>query len=596
MPRIALLSVLAFACNASDEAAFDQAPPPPFDFDLTVPSVAQPGDVLPVQITIPPGGRRNGYSIDVFVSNGGPGAICPTPTDCLDITGNFIQLGSVPIRGGVGATSIRVPQGVSSTLQFQAIRIQPSGGAFYSNDVAVDVLEGCVDDGYEPDSSPATAIDAVLPSVTTQVVCDGDDDFVSVDLAEGEMLRVDATFLHAEGDVDLFVHRADATNKYEWEAASFSSTDNESIRFVAPEAGTYLVRAELYAEGGDSVLGASYDLDIAVGTTAGEDFDGDGCPDLDDRHLTTPSAADDDLDGIGNDCDTFGDIAGVWSGAVIDGSGPHIATVTLGLEGASGDVVGTVSYGAPVSCTADLTQSSESGDLYTFGQVGCSGGDVLLTYNAATGSLSFSAQSGGSNGTLARISARDVMAGRWSSGDSVVRIDAGGSATLGERATVGGCAASLVTVGSSGLTVDATGDNCQSGTIGIAYDPIADTLLVDDGSGPEMLTRDAYGHLAGFWTGTFVEGAFTYPMEMTLQADADFGADMGEVNYPTYGCTGSMPRNAETDLLTTETAEQHAFGCVSGPVTMVWDPATDTIDYEFRRTSGSLIGTATLTR
>ena len=118
----------------------------------------------------------------------------------------------------------------------------------------------CVDDGFEENDSvtTASALSAGLTSGLT--ICDGDFDYYSITLAEGEILSVDALFADADGDIDIALLDVSGSQV----ASSTSTTDDETLGpYSAPVAGTYTIEVELYADAGVNP-GNTYELDIAV--------------------------------------------------------------------------------------------------------------------------------------------------------------------------------------------------------------------------------------------------------------------------------------------------------------------------------------------
>jgi hypothetical protein len=592
MSRLVLL--LLAGCTQTPDSF--QLPPPGGqpDFDLQLPTHAVRGEALPMQIVIPPGGRQGGYNVHVVVADGGPGAVCTATGDCLDVTGAFTVLGPLGVRDGLAASAWQTPMDAPDQVEVQAVRLRPGGVPFVSDVVLLPVHDPCLADGAEPDSRPDEAGFASLPSSATGTVCASE--FVVVSLAAGELLRVDAAFAQDDGDVDVFVYDLDATSKYDWLAASYTADDDEDLRFVAPETGDYLVRTTLYAEGTDAVQGATYTLDLAVGGLPDEDLDGDGCADADDRHVAIPSP-DTDGDGIGDDCDVYGDIAGIWSGTVTQGASTYPVELRLGRDAESGALMGRSLYPS-LGCDLELRRLSESDGTYVVSEAAgavCAAVTLELTLDPSTGLLDYGAYLSGSTpaavATLSRAAVTDALAGRWGSGDDTLIVEASGTTSV----VAGSCVDDALLLPSGPLVATAYG-TCP-GIRAYAYDPVADALVVV-GDPSTVLHRQRHAGFGGSWTGTFVEpSGNAYPVEVDLYLDAA-GDEIGVVRYPTLSCADDAPLLwVAESTLGLEVFEQHTvFGCVPGNVDITWDPVADTLDYDWYTTGGVFAGAAVLTR
>lgn len=116
------------------------------------------------------------------------------------------------------------------------------------------------DDSYEPNDTLQTAY-SPLPSATWLSTISGqgiqlDDDWyeIYVSGANGLTVQVDCRFAHANGDIDMSLHRADGGFVA---FASQSSTDDEWIEAEVPEAGHYYIKVYYYLSGGTT---NTYDL------------------------------------------------------------------------------------------------------------------------------------------------------------------------------------------------------------------------------------------------------------------------------------------------------------------------------------------------
>ncbi|HOX46550.1 MAG TPA: pre-peptidase C-terminal domain-containing protein [Myxococcota bacterium] len=112
----------------------------------------------------------------------------------------------------------------------------------------------CTDDASEPNDTPAEATGLWDgQALTDRIVCANDDDWYMLYMYSGERLLVDATFTHADGDLDLKLYEAGVTPDTLVQhqlASSTSSQDNEHIEYVVVEDGDYYIR--VYGYGGAS--------------------------------------------------------------------------------------------------------------------------------------------------------------------------------------------------------------------------------------------------------------------------------------------------------------------------------------------------------
>ncbi len=121
-------------------------------------------------------------------------------------------------------------------------------------------VSDCVVDAHEDDDTRGTAFQpASLPYTAGLHGCVGDDDYIAVDLAAGDVLAVDASFLAAEGNLDLYLLDASATVV----AQADSTTDDESLRFVSSTPQRVWVRVTTLSDAG-VLAGVPYDLSLSV--------------------------------------------------------------------------------------------------------------------------------------------------------------------------------------------------------------------------------------------------------------------------------------------------------------------------------------------
>lgn len=638
MVRFALVPLVLVACTPSLEGdAFlpSEVVPPPFDIDLTAPTQVGRGDILALRADMPTNGPTDGFDIYFVVTDGGPQPVCVPQAfggDCLDVTGNIEVVQRQGVSGGTAVGFFPVPTlSTASSLSVQAVRLRATQPLIISEAFDVQVVDPCQTDALEPDDNPANAEVVTSPSAFSGLnSCDGDDDFVAIDLVAGEMLRVEQTFVHADGDVDLFVYDDDAVSKFDWLAAATSTTDDESLRFIAPETGTYLVRTSLYADGSDATLGNRYDLDIQTGLLPTEDFDNDGCVDSQDA-APGSSSPDLDGDGLGGDCDpcdatgdtdgdgvcdTYGDVAGIWEGTVTEGGTTYPVRLQIGHEGEIGEQVGWSEYPS-FGCRMRLTRDSESGGtafMTESDDPGCLVVQLALTYISVTDTLQYHNSFNGNvlgSATLTRSSVRSVIEGEWwgpieetsAAYNGYLDLTASGG-DAGDSAYQGLCAGDLTVASERALSLtvqEDAGPGCLDGPVSVDYDPVTGELSYNaSGLAIGTLHRPiAHELIAGAWTGTFVEpNSTTYPVEITLDDSAAAGTQLGRASYPTLVCDTPEPINQEstTSALSHVVIEEHAPGCVTGRVTLTYDVVADALTYDWRTLAGNFGGSATLQR
>ena len=118
----------------------------------------------------------------------------------------------------------------------------------------------CSDDGgIEPNNTCQQAL-AVTPAVYPDLaICSGGDhDWYSIQLGAGQTLTVKALFIHADGDLDLYLFKQG--NCFGYEKNSSSSTDDEQIVHTSSTQSTYLIKVT----GLNATISNTYTLDIAV--------------------------------------------------------------------------------------------------------------------------------------------------------------------------------------------------------------------------------------------------------------------------------------------------------------------------------------------
>ncbi len=116
----------------------------------------------------------------------------------------------------------------------------------------------CPLDPWEDNDDEAAAASVSAGAYTAASICMDDPDWYAVDATEGQLLTVDLLFIDEEGDVDLRVVAPDGTY-----TSSVSVSDDESLTVESTVAGTYLVRATLFADPGLE-HGNTYDLNVSL--------------------------------------------------------------------------------------------------------------------------------------------------------------------------------------------------------------------------------------------------------------------------------------------------------------------------------------------
>ncbi len=128
------------------------------------------------------------------------------------------------------------------------------------------VKEICIDDDLEPNNVPKLAVPVALGETSNLAVCPYDLDWYTIDIAQGETLTAKATFVLAEGDLDLRVY--DPATPSVPAAKALQIADGEVLTFKAPKSGKWLLRV-------DGLSGSSnaYTLDLSVGCANDGDCD-----------------------------------------------------------------------------------------------------------------------------------------------------------------------------------------------------------------------------------------------------------------------------------------------------------------------------------
>ncbi len=116
----------------------------------------------------------------------------------------------------------------------------------------------CDTDRFEDNDAVSTAIDFEAGSYADLIVCSDDEDYYAFDLGAGDTINIDVDFDFFDGNINIDLRNpagdivAESTNLF---------TSAESIAYVAPAAGRYVLNVRLSFDLGDSAV---YDLDVTI--------------------------------------------------------------------------------------------------------------------------------------------------------------------------------------------------------------------------------------------------------------------------------------------------------------------------------------------
>ncbi|NMC69339.1 MAG: hypothetical protein GYA57_04625 [Myxococcales bacterium] len=121
----------------------------------------------------------------------------------------------------------------------------------------------CAEDAHEDNDDRATATPwTALTSTEYLAVLSGDDDYVAIPVCAGAVVDIVVGFVHAAGDIDLYLQSATGATI----RTSGGATDREAIRWTSDRAGTVYLRVNLF---GSSTTGCNtYRLAISVDDSA----------------------------------------------------------------------------------------------------------------------------------------------------------------------------------------------------------------------------------------------------------------------------------------------------------------------------------------
>ena len=202
-------------------------------------------------------------NLDVVILDGGSSGTCDpnSASACIAYGLGSSSTDTVTtFNATVGVTYFIVVDTFLNGSATYEITITPPDGDGDGIGDSCDTPDACLADSYEnndTNSAAATLTEGSYPGLTS---CPGDFDWYAVSLQAGESLQVDATFLDADGDVDIYLYNASIIEVDD----SDSGTDNELLGpYTVPSAGTYYIKVELFSDDG-WVYGNSYDLDIDI--------------------------------------------------------------------------------------------------------------------------------------------------------------------------------------------------------------------------------------------------------------------------------------------------------------------------------------------
>ena len=119
-------------------------------------------------------------------------------------------------------------------------------------------LIGCDDDVFEDNDTMETAwqVTNVPVSLEGFVSVYGDDDYFSLEVVAGDIVKVDCLFTHAMGDIDLYAIDSDGIEV----SSSSGTSDNEHIEWISDVSGTFYIVVKMYSPD----VCNEYVLDVSV--------------------------------------------------------------------------------------------------------------------------------------------------------------------------------------------------------------------------------------------------------------------------------------------------------------------------------------------
>ncbi len=244
---------------------------------------------------------EDGEAIRVTVEHTGDAG--SLSAELLDPTGQQLRIESA--FAGSRVLTATAPTDGTHFLVVRRVQGDPRGGGVPYRVTPTSYTDvSCSADAMEPNDSPTDAPTLLPLSFPGLQVCVDDIDLFRVDLLDGQMLRVDLTFAHVGGDIDLYL-LDDGGGVL---VASGSTTDNERVRYTANGDTSVWVEARLFANPGPPILnGNAYALDLSIGprgvpaACAAGDRDRDAVCDNVDLCIGDDASGDTDIDGLCND-------------------------------------------------------------------------------------------------------------------------------------------------------------------------------------------------------------------------------------------------------------------------------------------------------
>lgn len=291
------------------------------------PGQASTGGGTQVGLTLCPG------DVDFFAVSLGAGDDITVTIDFVQGEGNIdaelLDAGGSPVASANGTGNQETIQYTSTAGGDYTIRVfltqdlGPTPGNQYSIDVDATAAP-CAQDSFEDNDSPL--LPPTITAGTHQLnVCDGDDDYFDVYLQTGEEITVNAYFSQAEGDVDLALLGFLGVPL----DTSVSTTDNESVTYVADSDDFVTIQVTLYQDAG-ATPGNPYDLEIIVNTPQPQTCTVDSFEENDTQGTAAPLAS--GSHGNLNTCETDEDFYAITLQANED------LTVDATFSNAEGDI------------------------------------------------------------------------------------------------------------------------------------------------------------------------------------------------------------------------------------------------------------------
>ena len=131
----------------------------------------------------------------------------------------------------------------------------------YTLSVAYVDQSGCPVDAYEDNEGPTSLSIVGLGTYANLSVCETDEDWYGMPVTAGDVLDIDLTFAHADGDIDVVLYDISMAVV----GGSDSVTDNESVSYTAPADGALMIQVLMPA---DDVAGGGNTYDMAISGTA----------------------------------------------------------------------------------------------------------------------------------------------------------------------------------------------------------------------------------------------------------------------------------------------------------------------------------------